>query len=199
MSRILYRNLRAIMVVTAVLGTVPLGRAISQQMPAPASQSQPPDFGDPRFAFHRIDGGFLRLDMRTGVIAACSQGTGDWTCVPGREERASLEYEIARLQRDNAILKNALLERGLPLPDNMKAEPAPATMAPPPPAETVPRPPQTVPPSPKAPPVSSKSAEPDRTLPDDAEIERIMVVMEKVWRRLVEMMLNIQRDMQKKG
>jgi hypothetical protein len=46
---------------------------------------------------------------------------------------------------------------------------------------------------------SAKSGEPDSASREDAEIERIMVVMEKVWRRLVEMMMNIQRDLQKKG
>jgi hypothetical protein len=63
----------------------------------------------------------------------------------------------------------------------------------------VPRPPQTVPPAALAPPPSAKSGEPDRASRDDAEIERIMTVMEKVWRHLVEMMMNIQRDLQKKG
>jgi hypothetical protein len=150
-----------------------------------------PDSGNPRFAFHAIDGGFLRLDLVTGAVASCRQHAADWTCVPGREERAALDREIARLQRDNAALKNALLEHGVPLPSDMKAD-APTT------AEAIPRPPQTVPPTTSPPPPSAKSGEGDRS-PDDAEIERIMTMMEKVWRRLVEMMMNIQRDLQKKG
>jgi len=56
-----------------------------------------------------------------------------------------------------------------------------------------------VPPAASASPPSAKSGEPDRASRDDAEIERIMTMMEKVWRRLVEMMMNIQRDVQKKG
>src|SRR5262249_44119484 len=152
------------------------------------------DLGNPRFAFHRINGGFLRLDLVTGAVASCSQNAAEWTCVPRREERASLDREIARLQRDNAALKNAFLERGVPLPNDMKADAltlpsrvseggkdeAPAR------AETIPRPRQTVPPTAAAPP-SAKPGEPDRASRDDAEIERIMAVMEKVWRRLVEM------------
>src|SRR5262249_60735400 len=100
---------------------------------------------------------------------------------------------IARLQRDNAALKNALLEHGVPLPDASTPSSAPV------PAETIPRPPQTVPPTVSAPPPSAKSGEPDRASRDDAEVERIMTMMEKVWRRLVETMMNIQRDLQKKG
>jgi hypothetical protein len=177
----------------------------SQETPAEASQPQPqaqspqpPEFGDSRFAFHSIDNGFLRLDMRTGAVASCSQNAAGWACVPGREERAALDSEIARLQRDNAVLKNALLERGVSLPNDMKADGSPAAIAPAP-VESVPRPPQSVPPVASAPPASPKSAEPDRASRDEAEIERVMIVMEKFWRRLVEMMVNIQRDMQKKG
>jgi hypothetical protein len=214
--------MRSLLYVIAILAMMPmlriplLAQENSVEMPtqAPRAQSQaqpsqPPDFGTPRFVFHRIEGGFLRLDLVTGAVASCSQNAADWTCVPGREERAALDLEIARLQRNNAALKNALLEHGVPLPSDMKADaptlpsrvsgggkdgaPRPA------PAETVPRPPQTVPPSASAPPPSAKSGEPDHASRDDAEIERIMAIMEKVWRRLVEMMMNIQRDLQKKG
>jgi hypothetical protein len=158
----------------------------------PPEQAQPPEFGDPRFAFHRIDDVFLRLDLYTGAVASCSQHAAGWACDLLPDERAAFDSEIARLQRDNAILKNALLERGVPLPNGINVD-APAAITPP---ESVPRPPQSVPPVAAAPP---KSAGPDQASRDDAEIERIMTVMEKVWRRLVDMMMNVQRDMQKKG
>jgi len=163
--------------------------------------AQPPDVGNPRFVFHRTDGGFLRLDLFTGAVASCSQNAADWACVPGRDERAALDREIARLQRDNAALKNALLEHGVPLPDASTSSLAGGggSGGVPVPAETVPRPPQTVPPAASPPPPSAKSGEPDRASRDDAEVERIMTMMEKVWRRLVEMMMNLQRDLQKKG
>ena len=35
-------------------------------------------------------------------------------------------------------------------------------------------------------------------LPDDAELNRIMGVIEKIWRRLVEMIASVQRDLQKR-
>jgi len=188
----------AILAVTAML-TVPLiAQENSSETPAQAPQSQPlvqsPEFADPRFAFHRTDSGFVRLDLHTGAVASCSQtGTG-WTCIPGREERAALDGEIARLQRDNAVLKNALLERGLPLPSDTRTDTS--TTATVRPMESVPRPPQSVPPAASA---SPKSAESDHGSHDDTELDRVMNVMEKFWRRLVEMMMDIQRDIQKKG
>ena len=202
--------------VIAILAMMPrplLAQGNSVEMPAQAPRPQPqvqqsqPDFSNPRFVFHRSGGGFLRLDLVTGAVASCSQNVADWTCVPGRDERAALDREIAQLQRDNAALKNALLEHGVPLPNDMKADAPTLPSATggrgsggaPVPAETIPRPPQTVPPAASAPPPSAKSGEPDRASRDDAEIERIMTMMEKVWRRLVEMMMNIQRDLQKKG
>jgi hypothetical protein len=209
-----------VVAILAIMATlrVPLLAQENSEMPAPGSPPQPqvqpsqsPGFGNPRFVFHRIDGAFLRLDLSTGAVASCSQNTVNWTCVPGREERTTLDREITRLQRDNAMLKNALLQRGVPLPDNIEADQppaatvAPALASPASPAcdgkgggETVPRPAQTVPPASASPP-SAKSGEPDRASRDDAEIERMMAVMEKVWRRLVEMMVNIQRDLRKKG
>jgi len=187
----------AILVVTAMLSAPLIAQENSPETAALAAQSQPqappPGFADPQFAFHRTDSGFVRLDMRTGAVASCSQNATGWTCIPGREERAALDREIDRLQRDNAALKNALLERGLPLPNDMKTD-APTTAVAP--TESVPRPPQSVPPAASAAP---KSAESDRGSRDDAELERVMTVMEKFWRRLVEMMVNIQRGIQKKG
>ncbi len=206
----------AILIMTAMLEVPLLAQENSPATPTQASQSQsqlqpsqPPDVGNPRFAFHRVDGGFLRLDLHTGAVASCSQDAAGWTCVPAREERTALDREIARLQRDNAALKNALLEHGVPLPKDMEADSPPTTPTPPSAgsgggrgrgeAKIVPRPPQTVPPSATTPPPPAKSAESDRASRDDAEIERIMTVMERVWRRLIEMMMNIQRDMEKKG
>ena len=148
MRRTLHLNLIPILAVATMLGGVLRAQEKSQETPAQPSQSQtqppqPPEFGDPRFAFHRIDNGFLRLDLRTGAVASCSQQTAGWACVLGLDERAALDSEIARLQRDNAVLKNTLLERGVPLPNDMKADAPPTTIAP---AESVPRPPQSVPP-----------------------------------------------------
>jgi hypothetical protein len=169
----------------------------SAEQPRPA---QPPEFGDPRFAFHRIDDAFVRLDLRTGAVASCRLQASGWACVAAPDERAAFDSEIARLQRETAVLKNTLLEHGVPLPNGMAADAPSVAVVPAPPAQSIPRPPQPVPPVASAPQASPpKSAEADRAARDDAELERIMNVMEKVWRRLVEMMMNVQRDMQRKG
>jgi hypothetical protein len=86
------------------------------------------------------------------------------------------------------------------LPGGMTADAAPTAPPPsvipvPPAASRPPVPPQTVPPTPRPPDTGAS----DRASREDAEIDRIMNVMEKVWRRLVDMMINIQREIQKKS
>jgi hypothetical protein len=146
-----------------------------------------------RFAYHKIDDGYLRLDLRSGEVATCRSHPGGWTCTLAAEERTALENEIARLQRDNAVLKNTLLERGLPLPSPGDATTPPATSTdtavPPvaalPPAEAMPRPPAPIPP-----PQADDAREP--------QIDRAIAMMERWWRRLVELAVTIQHDLQGK-
>jgi hypothetical protein len=155
------------------------------------AQEPSPDLADARFTYHRIDDGYLRLDLRNGQVATCRQREVGWTCTMVPEERTALENEIARLQRDNALLKSALLERGLPLPTPVEppASVPPVASAPsgPPAADAPKRPPAPIP------------AEPDQRSRDNAEVDRVMDVMERLWRRLVELMNNIQRDFQRRG
>jgi hypothetical protein len=159
------------------------------------------DLADARFAIHKIDDGYLRLDLRTGEVATCRQREAGWICALAPEERTALENEIARLARDNALLKNALLERGLPLPaprtDAPTLIPTPAPAPGVPPVASVP--PQSNPPSEAMRPPAPVPAEPDLRPRDNAEIDRVMDVVERLWRRLVELMATIQRDIQRKG
>jgi hypothetical protein len=134
-----------------------------------AAQPSGPEGGDTRFTFNRADdGGYLRLDGRTGQVSLCNRRATGWQCQVVPDERAALEAEIARLQGDNAVLKKELLSRNLPLPDGMRPEDAP------------------------------KSRVQRPQFPDDAELNRIMNALEKVWRRLVEMIASVQRDLQKR-
>jgi hypothetical protein len=137
------------------------------------------DTSNPRFAYHKVDDGYLRLDLRSGEVATCRPNTGGWTCTLAPEERAALENEIARLQRDNARLKNALLEHGLALPSSADTA-APRSEAAPP------RPPAPIPP------------QADAGEHRQAEIDRIVSTMERWWRRVVELVATIQRDLQGK-
>jgi hypothetical protein len=132
-----------------------------------AAQPSSPDSADARFSFHRADDGYLRLDGRTGQVSMCHRRGTGWQCQVVPDERAALETEIARLQSDNAVLKKHLLSRNLPLPDGMRPEPT-----------------------------APKTVQPLQ-LPSDADLDRVMGFMEKLWRRLVEMIASVQRDLQK--
>jgi hypothetical protein len=135
-----------------------------------------------RFAYHKIDDGYLRLDLRSGEVATCRSHPGGWTCTLAAEERTALENEIARLQRDNALLKNALLERGLALPSSPGNDSAPPTSE-----AAPPRPPAPIP-APQA----------DAGEHRQAEVDRVIATVERWWRRVVELVATIQRDLQGK-
>jgi hypothetical protein len=122
---------------------------------------------DGRFTFHRADGNYLRLDGRSGQVSTCMRRSAGWQCQTAPDERAALEAEIARLQTDNASLKKELLSRNLPLPAGVKSDPP------------------------------ARREEPRAQLPSDAELNRVMAFMEKVWKRMVEMIVATQKDMMK--
>jgi hypothetical protein len=76
------------------------------------------------------------------------------------DERAALESEIGRLQRESGALKKDMLARGLPLPGGVASAPS----------------------------ATQRELNLKVPLPSDAEIDRVMSAFEKMWRRLVDMM-----------
>jgi hypothetical protein len=48
-------------------------------------------------------------------------------------------------------------------------------------------------------PSGAKPGEPELTLPSDAEIDKVISFLEKVWRRLIEIGRTVQRDVEKKN
>jgi len=142
--------------------------AFASTLAAPVQAQDGLDTANGRFTFHRTDEGFLRLDGRSGQVSACMQRPAGWECRAVPDERAALEGEIARLQGDNANLKRELLSRNLPLPSGSRPE------------------------------VAGRGENPHLDLPSDAELNRIMTFMEKVWKRMVEMIVTTQKDMMKK-
>ena len=164
--------------------------ALVSGVSASAQDAQGPGSEAARYSFFKIQDTFVRLDSQTGQVAQCGHGGSGWSCKLAPDERAALENEIARIQGENATLKKELLARGIELPGNMKADPAPApgpmAKAPEPNAEPRPVPPRDVP------------QEPSVRLPSDAELDKVMNWMEKVWGRLVDMMVKLQRDVQRK-
>jgi hypothetical protein len=132
------------------------------------AQNSPADTEQGRFSFHKVDDGFLRLDTRSGQVSLCNHKSLGWACETIPDERAALENEIARLQTGNAALKKQLLARGLPLPEQVKPEP----------------------------PLAKNDLE--LKLPSQADVDRVMTFVERVWRRMLEVMGNLQKDMQGK-
>jgi hypothetical protein len=125
---------------------------------------------DSRFTFHRAEDGYLRLDGRSGQVSICTRRPVGWLCQAVPDERAALEAEIARLQTDNVALKKELLAHNLALPGGMRPDPPPGRV--------------------------------DDTrlrLPSDSEFDRMMAFIEKVWRRLVDMIVTAQRDILRKS
>jgi hypothetical protein len=151
--------------------------APAKQPPGPAqgetaAGDRRPTADEHRYSFHRVRDDFLRLDSRTGEVTQCGWNATGWSCKTVPDERAALDSEIARLQRENVALKQSLLTRGLDLPGGIKPD-APAAKAP----EAVPAP---------------KS-------PNAADLDRAIAFVKDVWRRLVEMMVELQRDIQRKS
>jgi hypothetical protein len=130
--------------------------------------------GDARYTFLRSDDGFMRLDNRNGEVAFCSKRAVGWACQMLPEDRAALESEIARLQRQNATLKKELMTRGIALPNT--AEPL-------------------------TPPVAQNRDKDDRNpkIPSDADVARMKSMVGDMWQRLVEMIARLQADALKKS
>ncbi|MEJ0075189.1 MAG: hypothetical protein WDO17_07040 [Alphaproteobacteria bacterium] len=128
----------------------------------PAAQAQPaPDSENGRYTFSQAPDGMLRLDTRTGAVSLCARKDTGWACTMVPDERAALDSEIGRLQRENGALKKDMLARGLPLPGGVASAPSATTQ---------------------------RELNLKVPLPSDAEIDRVMSAFERMWRRLVDMM-----------
>lgn len=130
------------------------------------AQTSPADTEQGRFSFHKVEEGFLRLDTRSGQVSLCNHKSLGWACETIPDERTALENEIARLQDGNAALKKEFLARGLSLPDNVRPE------------------------------MPAARSDRELKLPTQADIDRVMTFMERLWRRMVEAASNLQKDLQ---
>src|SRR5579872_3916987 len=124
-----------------------------------------PDNEDGRYAFSKQAEGVLRLDTQTGEVSLCSQRTVGWACQTAPDDRAVLESEIARLRRENAVLKKDILARGLPLPAGATSEP---------------------------PAVSEQQHLPG--LNDNADIDRVLTFARRAWRRFIEIIARAEKQ-----
>jgi len=124
------------------------------------------DTGESRYSFYKVDEGFVRLDRQTGEVALCGRQTVGWACLAVPEDRTVLENEIARLQKENAALKEVLLSHGMPLPSGAPPEPPPA----------------------------NDDTHLTLRLPTTEDIDHMVAFVGHVWHRLVEAIANAQNQ-----
>jgi len=144
--------------------------ALALTATACAEDAVPPDADEARYSFYKVDEGFIRLDLQTGQVALCGRQSVGWACTAVPEDRTVLENEIARLQKENAALKRALLSHDLPLPSGS---------------------------APETPPSGDQHL--TLRLPTIEDIDRMVAFAGHVWQRLVEAIANVQNQVLHRG
>jgi hypothetical protein len=144
--------------------------ALALTATACAEDAVPPDADEARYSFYKVDDGFIRLDLQSGQVALCGRQSVGWACLAVAEDRTALENEIARLQKENATLKRALLSHDLPLPSGSA--------------------PETLP---------SGDQHLTVRLPTIEDIDRMVAFAAQMWRRLVEAIANAQNQILHRG
>jgi hypothetical protein len=147
------------------------------QPPESSPQPAPPSPAVGRFSFNRVENGFLRLDNENGQVAFCSAQTSAWTCQAVSLDRSALETEIGRLRDEVTALRKEIAA--------LKEPPPPR-----PPADLTPRPEKSAP---------DKAADVIIKLPTQEDVARVRDFMEETWRRLVEMITAVQKDMMRRS
>jgi hypothetical protein len=92
--------IRAIAICSGLLVIMPAVAQAPTPTPegTPAPNTPAPPFAendDSRYSFHRVQDGYLRLDVRTGQVALCSRRQVGWACQVLPDDRIVLESEIA--------------------------------------------------------------------------------------------------------
>ena len=138
-------------------------------LPALADDATPDSAGG-RYTFNKIADGLLRLDTQTGEVSVCSQRTVGWACQAAPEDRTVLENEIARLRSENAALKKDILSHGLALPSGATPEPP-----------------------------AAHDGDVIVRLPDNADVDRAVAYVGRIWHRFVEAIARAQKQMLNKS
>jgi septal ring factor EnvC (AmiA/AmiB activator) len=170
-----------------------------------------PDSENGRYAFSPTADGVLRLDTRTGSLASCHNRIAGWSCYAVPDERAALDAEIGKLQRDNTQLRDtlarfrekqvrfdrdiaALKEAHLRLDaERMKLQEELDKRALAQPKIDAPLAKEDA----QKKGVAREAGRNNRLelqLPDDQEVERVVSFLERAWRRLIAMANRVQRD-----
>lgn len=160
-----------------------------QDQPAPQAplraQDNPKPASSGRYSFNRVDDGLLRLDNETGEVAYCSARAAGWACEVVAIDRSASEAETAGAQKQVALLGklNAAIAKLHDEVASLSREIADLKAPPPPP-----RPPADLTgPADKGNDLSVK-------LPTQQDVARAKDYLEGVWRRLVDMIVGLQKD-----
>lgn len=133
-----------------------------------ASAQSMPDSENGRYTLSAVKDGVVRLDTRTGAVSTCSDSGSGWACRVVPDERAALDVEIGRLQKENDALKAQLATRdGAGVGKSAEALPKPK---------------------------GDGERKIEIPLPSDRDMDRMMSMAENAWRRLVEMAGRLQKD-----
>jgi hypothetical protein len=139
-----------------------------------------PDSDNGHYTLSPVQDGVIRLDTRTGTVSTCADKGNGWACYSVPDERAALDAEIGRLQKDNDALKAQLAQRDAAAVTGKAADAMPKQDSP----------------KPKGADGSRKIEIPkiEIPLPSDRDMDRMMGLVENAWRRLIEIATRVQRD-----
>jgi len=163
------------------VGAASLGALIAVTLGASAAAhaQSAPDTENGRFSLAPVPEGFLRMDGRTGAVSLCTSA-GGWTCRLVPDERTALDSEIGRLQAENKALKESAQSGTTSGKTDM----------------------------PLAKEDSKKSAQasPDNKMSPDKKIElqlppeheKLMALIDRVWDRLIDMAVRLQKRLSEK-
>lgn len=163
------------------------GQAAPQAPLQTHESPQPPSSS--RYSFNRVDDGFLRLDNASGEVAYCSARPVGWACEAVAIDRSVVETETASDQKQVALLTklDSEIARLHDEVASLKREIA-ALKEPPPP-----RPPADLSAA------LEKGSASSTNLPTQQDMARAREYLEETWRRLVDMIVTIQKDIMRKG
>jgi hypothetical protein len=118
-----------------------------------------------RYAMQQTPEGFLRLDTRTGKVSLCTVKEGAARCALAADERDAYDREIATLKAErDAARAGGRLTQDAPAQDKSTQDKSAQDK------------------STQDKSAQDKSAGSGPRLPTDAEIDRTLSVMEKIWR-----------------
>ncbi|HEY0331233.1 MAG TPA: hypothetical protein VGC77_19295 [Rhodopseudomonas sp.] len=165
-------------------------------LPGAAAAQSAPDTENGRFTLAPSSDGVIRLDTRTGTTSICSDKGNGWACLAMPDERAALDTEIGRLQRDAERLKaeletsksdNQQLRRDNDALQAQLAQREPSGKI----DEALPKSDSL-----KKPEITSKDGERklEIPLPSDRDLDRLTAFLEHAWRKLVDLANRMQKD-----